>query len=87
MTNRNLDVTYRVIIEELMKECYTTSSIKEIMQRRYDIVLSKSGIKKIKKHNTDGLYKDEKHNGQPPKLLKKSQRIIRHMCLKNRAMS
>ena len=38
---------------ELNKEGYTTASIKQIMQSRYDIIVSKRGIQKIiKKYDT-----------------------------------
>ena len=49
MTNRNVDVTYRVIIVELMNEGHTTGFIKEIMQRRYGIIVSSVGFKNYPK--------------------------------------
>ena len=47
MTKRIVDLTNRAIIMELNKEDYTTASIKQIMQSRHEIIVSKSGIQKI----------------------------------------
>jgi len=56
MTKRNVDLTNHAIIVELNKEGYTTASIKQIMQSRYEIIVSKRGIQKIiKKYDTTGL--------------------------------
>ena len=64
---------------------YTTATIKQIMQSRYEIIVSKRGIQKIiKKYDTTRLYED---NGRPVKLSERSRRIIRRMSLKNRTMS
>ena len=69
MTKGNVDYTNRSIIVELNKEGYTTASIKQIMQSRHKIVVSKRGIQKmIKKYNTTGLYEDKKRCGRPVKL-------------------
>lgn len=88
MENRNIDMRCRIIIVELMKEGYATGSIKEIMKSRHGVEVSKRGIQKIiKKFKTSGLYEDKKRSGRPPKLSKRSERIIRRTCLKNRTMS
>ena len=53
MTKRNVDLTNRAIIVELNKEGYTTASIKQIMQSKHEITMSKRGIQKvIKKYDT-----------------------------------
>ena len=47
MTKRNIDLTNRTIMVELNEEGYTTASIKQIMQSRHEIIVSKRGIQKI----------------------------------------
>ena len=44
MTKRNVDLTNRSIIVELNKEGYTPASMKQIMQSRHEIIVSKRGI-------------------------------------------
>ena len=46
MAKRNVDLANRAIIEELNKKGYTSASIKQIMQRRLEIIVSKRGIQK-----------------------------------------
>ena len=73
---------------ELNKQSYTTASIKQIMQSRYEIIVSKHGIQKIiKKYDTTGLYENKKRSGRPVKLSERSWRIIRRMSLINGTMS
>jgi len=56
MTKRNFDLINRAIIVELNKKGYTTASIKQILQGRHEIIVSKRGIQKIiKKYDTTGL--------------------------------
>ena len=70
-----------------MKEGHTTDFIKEIIQNRHEVMVSKRRIQKfIKKYNKSGLYVNEKRSGRPPKLSKSSQRIIHRLCVKNRAI-
>jgi transposase len=88
MNTRNIDIKCRIIIVELKKEGHTTGSIKEIMESRHGINVSKRGIQKIiQKYNAYHLYEDRKRSGRPRKISNRSQRIIRRMCLKNRAIS
>ena len=71
MKNRNVDIKCRIIIVELMKEGYATCSIKEIMQTRHGINISKCSIQKIiQKNNTGGLYEDINRSGRPTKYRK-----------------
>ena len=87
MNIRKIDMKCRIIIVELNKEDHATASIQEIMLSRHGINVSKHGIQKImQKYNTEGLYKDRKLSGRPPKLSKRSMRVIRRTCLQNRAM-
>jgi len=70
MIKRNVDLTNRAIIVELNKQVYTTASIKQIMQSRHEIIVSKHGIQKIiKKYDTTWLYDDKKTSGRPVKFL------------------
>ena len=88
MTKRNVDLTNRAIIVELNKEGYITASVKQIMQSRHEIIVSKRGIQKIiKKYDTTGLYEYKKRSGRPVKLSERFRRIIRRMSLRNRTMS
>lgn len=88
MNGRNVLMKHRIIIVELMMEGHSTSSIKQIMKDRHHIDVSKRGIQKIvNKYKTEGIYADRKRSGRPPKLSKRSQRIIRRLSLKNRSMS
>ena len=52
MTKKNVDLTNRAIIVELNKEGYTTFSIKQIIQSRHEIIVSKRGIQKILRNMT-----------------------------------
>jgi len=73
---------------ELNKEGYTTASIKQIMQSRHEIIVSKRGIRKIiEKYDTTGLHEDMKRSGRPVKLSERSRRKICRMSLRNRTMS
>jgi transposase len=88
MTTRNIDIRFRIIIVELMNEGHSTGRIQEIMKVRHGIIVSKRGIQKIvHKFKTLGTYEDKKRSGRPSKLPKRSERIIRRICLKNRRMS
>jgi len=87
MTKRNVDLTNCAIIVELNKG-YTTASIKQIMQSRQEIIVSKRGIQKIiKKYDTTRLYEDKKRSDRPVKLSERSRRIICRMSLRNRTVS
>jgi len=88
MTKVNVDLTSREIIVELNKEGYITASVKQIMQSRHEIIVSKRGIQKIiKKYDTTELYEDKKRSNRPVKLSERSRRIIRRMSLRNKTMS
>ena len=77
MTRRNVDLTNRAIIVELNKEGYTTASIKQIMQSKHKIIVSKRGIQKnIKKYDTTGLYENKKRRSRPVKLSERSRRNV-----------
>ena len=78
----------RIIIVELIKEDHATTSIQEIILSRHGINVLKHGIQKIiQKYNTEGLYENRKQSGRPPKLSKRSMRVIRRTCLQNIPMS
>ena len=47
MTKRNVDLTNRTITVELNKEGYTTDSIKQIMQSRHEIIVSKKLLRNV----------------------------------------
>ena len=88
MNTRKIDMQCRIIIVELNKEGHATASIQEIMLSWHGINVSKHAIQKIiQNFNTEDLYEDRKRSERPPKLSKRSMRVIRRTCLQNRAMS
>ena len=61
MNTRKIDMKYRIIIVELIREGHATASIQEIMLTRHGINVSKHGLQKIiQKYNTECLYEDRK---------------------------